>query len=107
MVPMATLEDALRLHEHPAGTLTGLDCYLHQHTGGMTGSLSPPHPRSRDRGTPRRKREDHPDAARCRRPRPRCPGTLCPATACGGWHAPTTCAPATCAAISASPAVRE
>jgi hypothetical protein len=40
MVPMATLEDALRLHEHPAGTLTGLDRYLHQRTGGMIGSLS-------------------------------------------------------------------
>jgi hypothetical protein len=37
---IATLEDALRLHQHPAGTLTGLDRYLHQRTGGMIGSLS-------------------------------------------------------------------
>ncbi len=37
---VATLEDALRLHGHPAGTLTGLDRYLHQRTGGMIGSLS-------------------------------------------------------------------
>jgi hypothetical protein len=34
------LEDALRLHQHPPGTLTGLDRYLHQRTGGMSGSLS-------------------------------------------------------------------
>ncbi len=37
---VAALEDALRLHEHPPGTLTGLDRYLHQRTGGMIGSLS-------------------------------------------------------------------
>ena len=37
---VATLEDTLRLHEHPPGTLTGLDRYLHQRTGGMIGSLS-------------------------------------------------------------------
>ncbi len=37
---VATLEGALRLREHPAGTLTGLDRYLHQRTGGMIGSLS-------------------------------------------------------------------
>ncbi len=37
---VATLEDALRLNEHPPGTLTGLDRYLHQRTGGMIGSLS-------------------------------------------------------------------
>ncbi|MGH3404872.1 MAG: TniB family NTP-binding protein [Streptosporangiaceae bacterium] len=37
---VATLEDALRLHEHPPGTLAGLDRYLHQRTGGMIGSLS-------------------------------------------------------------------
>jgi len=37
---VATLEDALRLHEHTCGTLTGLDRYLHQRTGGMIGSLS-------------------------------------------------------------------
>lgn len=37
---VATLEDALRLHKHPPGTLTGLDRYLHQRTGGMIGSLS-------------------------------------------------------------------
>jgi|GEM_PF-696359 len=37
---VATLEDALRLHEHLPGTLTGLDRYLHQRTGGMIGSLS-------------------------------------------------------------------
>ncbi len=37
---VATLEDALRLHRHPAGTLAGLDHYLHQRTSGMIGSLS-------------------------------------------------------------------
>jgi hypothetical protein len=37
---VATLENALRLHEHQPGTLTGLDRYLHQRTGGMIGSLS-------------------------------------------------------------------
>jgi hypothetical protein len=37
---VTTLEDALRLHRHPAGTLAGLDRYLHQRTGGMIGSLS-------------------------------------------------------------------
>jgi len=37
---VATLEDALRLHRHPPGTLAGLDRYLHQRTGGMIGSLS-------------------------------------------------------------------
>jgi hypothetical protein len=37
---IATLEDALRLHQHKAGILTGLDRYLHQRTGGMIGSLS-------------------------------------------------------------------
>ena len=36
----ATLEDALRLRRHQAGTLAGLDRYLHQRTGGMIGSLS-------------------------------------------------------------------
>jgi hypothetical protein len=37
---VATLEAALRLHRHEPGTLTGLDRYLHQRTGGMIGSLS-------------------------------------------------------------------
>jgi hypothetical protein len=37
---VATLEDALRLRCHQAGTLAGLDRYLHQRTGGMIGSLS-------------------------------------------------------------------
>jgi hypothetical protein len=37
---VATLEQALRLHHHPAGTLTALDHHLHQRTGGMIGSLS-------------------------------------------------------------------
>jgi len=37
---VATLEGALRLHEHPPATLTALDRYLHQRTGGMIGSLS-------------------------------------------------------------------
>ena len=37
---IATLEEALRLHQHTVGTLTGLDRYLHQRTGGMIGSLS-------------------------------------------------------------------
>ena len=35
----AALEDALRLRCHQAGTLAGLDRYLHQRTGGMIGSL--------------------------------------------------------------------
>ncbi len=37
---IATLEDALRLHQHRLGTLTALSTYLHQRTGGMIGSLS-------------------------------------------------------------------
>jgi hypothetical protein len=37
---VATLEESLRLHRHPPGTLAGLDRYLHQRTGGMIGSLS-------------------------------------------------------------------
>ncbi|MFF0700129.1 TniB family NTP-binding protein [Streptomyces tendae] len=37
---VATMEDTLRLHEHRSGTLTGLDRFLHDHTGGMIGSLS-------------------------------------------------------------------
>lgn len=37
---IVTLEDALRLHRHQPGTLTVLDRYLHQRTGGMIGSLS-------------------------------------------------------------------
>lgn len=37
---IATLEDALRLHQHKRGTLTSLAHYLHQRTGGMIGSLS-------------------------------------------------------------------
>jgi hypothetical protein len=37
---VATLEDALRLYRHRPGTLTRLDRYLHQRTGGMIGSLS-------------------------------------------------------------------
>jgi hypothetical protein len=36
----ATLEQALRLHQHSNGTLVGLGKYLHQRTGGMIGSLS-------------------------------------------------------------------
>jgi len=36
----ATLEGALRLHKHAPGALVKLDRYLHQRTGGMTGSLS-------------------------------------------------------------------
>lgn len=34
------MEDTLRLHEHRSGTLTDLDRFLHNHTGGMIGSLS-------------------------------------------------------------------
>ena len=34
------MEAALRLHRHPPGTLSSLDRYLHQRTGGMIGSLS-------------------------------------------------------------------
>lgn len=37
---VATLEHTLRLHHHRAGTLVGMDRYLHQRTGGMLGSLS-------------------------------------------------------------------
>jgi hypothetical protein len=37
---LATLEGALRLHRHQAGTLPRLGKYLHQRTGGMIGSLS-------------------------------------------------------------------
>jgi hypothetical protein len=37
---VATLEDALLLYRHTPGTLTRLDRYLHQRTGGMIGSLS-------------------------------------------------------------------
>jgi Bacterial TniB protein len=37
---VATLEQALRLHRHPPGTLTKISTYLHQRTGGMIGSLS-------------------------------------------------------------------
>ncbi|MDX2856268.1 ATP/GTP-binding protein, partial [Streptomyces scabiei] len=37
---VATMEDTLRLHDHRPGTLTGLDRFLHDHTGGMIGSLS-------------------------------------------------------------------
>jgi hypothetical protein len=37
---IVTLEDALRLHRHAAGTLAGLGQYLYQRTGGMIGSLS-------------------------------------------------------------------
>lgn len=37
---VATLEDSLRLHEHEVGSLTALDRYLHDRTGGMIGSLS-------------------------------------------------------------------
>lgn len=37
---IATLEASLRLHRHHPGTLTGMDRYLHQRTGGMIGSLS-------------------------------------------------------------------
>jgi hypothetical protein len=37
---VASLEHTLRLHKHQPGTLTDLDRYLHQRTGGMIGSLS-------------------------------------------------------------------
>lgn len=37
---VAAMESALRLHRHPPGTLPGMDCYLHQRTGGMIGSPS-------------------------------------------------------------------
>jgi hypothetical protein len=37
---VATLEDSLRLHAHKPGSLTALDRYLHDRTGGMIGSLS-------------------------------------------------------------------
>jgi hypothetical protein len=37
---VATMESALRLHRHQAGTLAKLDRYLHKRTGGMIGSLS-------------------------------------------------------------------
>jgi hypothetical protein len=35
-----TLEEALRLHRHTPGTLSGVARYPHQRTGGMIGSLS-------------------------------------------------------------------
>lgn len=37
---VAAIEDTLRLHDHRPGTLTRLDRFLHDHTGGMIGSLS-------------------------------------------------------------------
>ncbi|WPW32010.1 ATP-binding protein [Streptomyces atratus] len=37
---VATLEQTLLLHEHQRGTLTALDRYLHDRTGGMIGALS-------------------------------------------------------------------
>lgn len=37
---VATLEAALRLHRHTPGTLSGLERYLHQRSGGMIGTLS-------------------------------------------------------------------
>ncbi len=37
---VATMETALRLHRHQAGSLAALDKYLHHRTGGMIGSLS-------------------------------------------------------------------
>ncbi|WP_343951017.1 ATP-binding protein [Nonomuraea longicatena] len=37
---VATMEAALRLHQHRPGTLIELDRYLHRRTGGMIGSLS-------------------------------------------------------------------
>jgi hypothetical protein len=36
---IAALEQSLRLHRHDPGTLTSMDRYLHQRTGGMIGSL--------------------------------------------------------------------
>jgi hypothetical protein len=37
---VATLEQTLLLHDHPAGSLVKLDRYLHDRTGGMIGALS-------------------------------------------------------------------
>jgi hypothetical protein len=37
---VATMETALRLHRHQAGSLAALDKYLHRRTCGMIGSLS-------------------------------------------------------------------
>ncbi|MBC9718401.1 TniB family NTP-binding protein [Streptomyces sp. TRM66268-LWL] len=37
---VATMEGALRLHDHRPGTLTDLARFLHDHAGGMIGSLS-------------------------------------------------------------------
>ncbi|MEU6793539.1 hypothetical protein ABZ907_17720 [Nonomuraea wenchangensis] len=37
---IATLEQALLLHEHRAGSLVTLDRHLHTRTGGMIGALS-------------------------------------------------------------------
>ncbi|MEE1819689.1 ATP-binding protein [Streptomyces sp. SP18ES09] len=37
---VAALESTLLLHQHTPGTLSGLDRYLHQRTGGMIGALS-------------------------------------------------------------------
>ena len=36
---VTAIEDSLRLHHHRPSTLTGLETYLHQRTGGMIGSL--------------------------------------------------------------------
>ncbi|MFE5669154.1 hypothetical protein ACFQ7W_35200 [Streptomyces niveus] len=37
---IASLEDALRLHQHKPGSLVKLDGYLHERTDGAIGSLS-------------------------------------------------------------------
>lgn len=37
---VATLEVSLHLHDHEPGSITDLDGYLHNRTGGMIGSLS-------------------------------------------------------------------
>ena len=63
---VATMEATLRLHRHQPGTLTGLDKYLHQRTGGMIGSLSHLVRAAAHHRHPGRHRGNHPHAARRR-----------------------------------------
>src|SRR5207247_1251520 len=73
---VATIEDALRLRRHQAGTLAGLDRYLHQRTGGMIGSLSHLIRGASRRGDPVRQRADHREAPGRHRHRSRRPAGI-------------------------------
>ncbi|MFF5176382.1 TniB family NTP-binding protein [Micromonospora sp. NPDC000089] len=68
---VATLEQALRLHHHKAGSLARHSEYLYQRSRGMIGMPVPSHPRRRDRHHPRRHRKDHQGPPRRDPPRPR------------------------------------